>query len=457
MTIAWMVGAAAAGALLGVAALAAERIAAWFRLPRRWIWAAALAGSLLLPAAGVALPGLLPHVRLPRWPAHLPVPAAAKPVHDAAGDAGGARLDLSAPPSHLPTVLMLAWAAASLATAGALGWSRRRLRASCGALAPFTVGRTPVLVAERAGPMVLGLVEPRIILPRWAMHAPADELRLIVDHEREHVAAGDGWLLALAALAVAAMPWSPALWWQHRRLRLAVETDCDARVLDRGADRHDYGRVLLRTASHPFPLATPAPAWGGSPSHLERRIIAMTEPRPRHRVLRALPLAALAGTVAFAACTVVSDTGRGSARPDARATREVIDGREIVTRDNGDGTGTITVGPKAGADTLGTPGFSWIYRFDPPLQVTPGSPRPPANVYPVVEDVAAGSPAAAAGLRNGDVILSSNGVDGKVTPLMADLRPGTAYAFHLRRGREELDARLVVGPPAAKPRRIPQR
>jgi len=450
MSVAWMLGAIAAGALLGIAGLAAERIAAWFRLPRRWIWVAATAGSLLLPAAGVALPGLLPRVRLPRWTAHHPSLAAAKPAHDAAGDADGARPDLPAPPSHLPTVLMLAWAAASLATAGALGWSQRRLRASCGALAPATVGHTPVFVTECAGPMVVGLVEPRIILPRWAMHAPADELRLIVDHEREHVAAGDGWLLALAALAVAAMPWSAALWWQHRRLRLAVETDCDARVLDRGADPRDYGRVLLRTASHPFPLPTLALAWGGSPSHLERRIIAMTEPHRRRRVLRALPLAAFAGIVAFAACSVVSDTRRDSTGPDARVTRDVADGREIITRDNGDGTGTITVGPKPGADTLGTPGFSWIYRFDPPLRVTPGSPRPPSNVYPVVEDVAAGSSAAAAGLRDGDVILSSNGVDGKVTPLMTDLRPGTAYAFHVRRGREELDLRLVIGPHALR-------
>lgn len=178
----------------------------------------------------------------------------------------------------------------------------------------------------------------------------------------------------------------------------------------------------------------------------------MTEARPRHRVLRALPLAAFAGTVALVACSL-ADTGRDSTGADARVTREVVDGSEVVTRDNGDGTGTVTVGPRPGSDTLGTPGFSWEYRFDPPLQITPGSPPPPPNVYPVVEDVAAGSPAAAAGLRDGDVILSSNGVDGKVTPLMPDSRPGSAYAFHVRRGREELDLRLVLGPSAARLRR----
>ncbi|HEX8246452.1 MAG TPA: hypothetical protein VF541_23305 [Longimicrobium sp.] len=69
MTNAWMLGALAAGALISLAALAAETAAGWFGLPRRWIWAAAMAGSLLLPVLSLASPGALPRL-------HLPSPAA---------------------------------------------------------------------------------------------------------------------------------------------------------------------------------------------------------------------------------------------------------------------------------------------------------------------------------------------------------------------------------------------
>lgn len=45
------------------------------------------------------------------------------------------------------------------------------------------------------------------------------------------------------------MPWNPALWWIVRRLRLAIETDCDRRVLHAGTDVHAYGVLLLNAAA----------------------------------------------------------------------------------------------------------------------------------------------------------------------------------------------------------------
>jgi hypothetical protein len=450
MTVAWMLGALAVGALLGIAALAAERIAAWFRLPRRWIWATALAGSVLLPALALAAPGVFSHLRVPRIGAPprsraARVPSPVTPPRVAAPADG-----ISLPSRSIPPLLgVVLWSAASLATAGALGWSQRRLRAACGALVPGGVDGTPVLVAERAGPLVIGVLRPRIVLPRWAAAAAAADRRLIVAHEREHVRAGDPWLLALAAAAVAAMPWSPALWWQHRRLRLAVETDCDARVLALGAGRGEYGRVLLRTASHPFALPTLALAWGGNPSHLERRIMAMTESHPRRRVLRTLPLAAFAVAVALAACTVASGTRRGSTVPVPTVTREIWQGREVVTTDNHDGTESISMGPDPAIQaSTGTTGFSYNYH-NAPLQVPPVAPRPMYDVYPVVDEVAPGSPAETAGLMAGDVILSANGIDGRDVPLMPGRRPGTAYTLHVRRGSAELDLHLVLRARAA--------
>ncbi|UUZ52386.1 hypothetical protein LP419_22985 [Massilia sp. H-1] len=45
------------------------------------------------------------------------------------------------------------------------------------------------------------------------------------------MAARDPQLLGLALLVLVAMPWNLPMWWQLRRLRHAIEVDCDARVL----------------------------------------------------------------------------------------------------------------------------------------------------------------------------------------------------------------------------------
>src|SRR5688572_7238059 len=67
MTVEWLVRALATGVLLTVAALMAERVAGWVGVGRRWAWAAAMAGSLLLPVAALAAPGALPEIRFPAW------------------------------------------------------------------------------------------------------------------------------------------------------------------------------------------------------------------------------------------------------------------------------------------------------------------------------------------------------------------------------------------------------
>jgi hypothetical protein len=333
-------------------------------------------------------------------------------------------------PARLPAAFGVAWLAASLATIGALAWSRRRLRAACGPCVGRSVGGTQVLVSERAGPMVLGLLRPEIVVPRWALDPP-EECGLIVRHEREHVRAGDSWLLALASLAVAALPWSPALWWQHRRLRLAVETDCDARVVAAGANRRRYGRVLLGTAARPLFLPVPSLTWGGPRSHLERRIRALTAQRPRHRILRAIPFAAVACAGVAAACGAVSGNPRETetrSEPRAAVTRPEprvdaprrrtgpLQGRITALEFAPDGTAQITL--------ESNPSITWI--IPPPRSLTPNG----ADAHP-------GPPAGEEGVRVGDVILQ--------WPLGPGY-PGMSYVRVVRDG-EVRDVRLVPPPP----------
>ncbi|HST60845.1 MAG TPA: M56 family metallopeptidase [Longimicrobium sp.] len=452
MTVEWLLRALATGVLLGTAAFAAERVAGWFGLARRWTWAAALAGSLLLPLLALAAPGALPEIRLPDWRSAPAVFEASPPLSTssntpAAGISGPVETAAGAAPRPLPRAVLLGWLAASLILLRCLAWSHHRLNRERRRCAAVEVEGIPVRVSERTGPLVVGLVRPELLLPRWVLALPPEEQRLIVRHEREHVAAGDPWLLALATLAVALVPWNPALWLQHRRLRLALETDCDARVLAAGVSRRLYGQVLLRAAGHPFSFSVLAPAWGARTSHLERRIIAMTAKPPAHALLRALPLSLLTLGVAAAACDLASD-GAERPGPGTATTLEVVDGREYATREKG-GTG-IMMARQEPDTTLGYTGITPFYK-ERPHEIRDGKRvRRRVETYPVVVGVDAGSPAERAGFRERDVLLAVNGRDMREPP-SERLRPGIELTYRVRRGGREIQLRLVAAAPPLRP------
>jgi hypothetical protein len=352
----------------------------------------------------------------------------------------------------LSRALALGWLAASLGMLGALGWTHRRLAALPGRCAPASLDGTPVLVAERAGPAVVGVLSPAIVVPRWVMEGPEEDRRLIVRHEREHVAGGDARLLALASLAVAAMPWNPALWWQHRRLRLAVETDCDARVLAAGASPRAYGLALLRTAGAPAFLSLLTLAWGERSTDLERRILAMSARRPTFRVLRSLPLLGAALVAALVACEAADPSGHPRVEPAPalpRTTEGVWEGRKMTTTDLPDGTTRVTLAADPSLPR-GALGISWSYRPASPLVIRPGDRPTPPDVYPAVSRVAPGSPAEQAGLLVGDTIVSANGRDARLGRIFPDRVPGTEYTVRIRRGGAERELRLIIGPVPAE-------
>ncbi|HEX2077243.1 MAG TPA: M56 family metallopeptidase, partial [Longimicrobium sp.] len=305
----WMVYCAAVGVLLCAGAAAAERALRAFGRPVRWAWAAAIVLALAIPAAARWLPRAVPpRMPVPAVTVNAAAPAALPAISSAPADAPR-RIDLAG----LDGPLSLLWTATSAAAVLALlaAWAvlerrRRRWRAA-------EVDGVPVLLSPRTGPAVVGLFRSAIVVPEWVVRDAEPEVRaLLLEHEREHLRAGDPRLLALGLAAAALMPWNPAAWWQLRRLRLAVEMDCDARVLALRGDVRTYGALLLevgRRASSADRMITVA-AFSEPASFLERRIRMMTLPRARRPLLRAAAFGGAAALLVAAACRAP-----GPARP----------------------------------------------------------------------------------------------------------------------------------------------
>jgi hypothetical protein len=95
------------------------------------------------------------------------------------------------------------------------------------------------------------------------------------------------------------MPWNLMLWWQLRRLRLAIEIDCDARVLSLGYPVARYSETLIAVGERQSASYALMASYG-SKSFLEQRIHNMLRKKTRHARVWALALACLG--VGFAVC-----------------------------------------------------------------------------------------------------------------------------------------------------------
>ena len=110
----------------------------------------------------------------------------------------------------------------------------------------------------------------------WILSLDESLRAIVLRHEEEHRIARDPYLLFGAAIVVALMPWNVALWFQARRLRLAIEMDCDARVLRAHPSPERYGMLILTIAQRrSVAPAMFAPMLSEPTTNLERRILAM--------------------------------------------------------------------------------------------------------------------------------------------------------------------------------------
>jgi hypothetical protein len=324
--LAFMFYSLAVAALAALAGWLAEKAFGQLGRARRVAWIAGLCAALLVP-----LLALVPQDALPA-PGGSPAPSAtANPivwvltVPPAVAQFGDARVGAWT----LDAAAALAWAMLSATAMLYYGASAWRLSRLARRWRETHIDDRAVTVAPDLGPAVFGWIRPKIIFPAWLTAAPPECQRLVLAHEAQHLAARDPQVLAVANVVCALFPWNPALAWMLRRLRFAMEVDCDARVLRGGADAGNYGMALLyvseRQSRFPAAAAGNAMALIERASQLERRIHIMFSTRKLSALAATLCLA-LASTCIVAAATL----DRPSVAAGATAVLKPPPGRESM-------------------------------------------------------------------------------------------------------------------------------
>ena len=288
----------AVGMLLVVAGVLVERVLP-VAFPRRWIWCVVIPISIIVPG----------YYRWHHMVSVIDVQQAVQPplghVFDmtsitALDPALWARIESYDTSINrlwltLSAILILWGVANSWRVTRVVSLSRRARGDASG---PAIVDGVSVVVTDAIGPATVGLFRSRVLVPRWVLALPGSQRQYVLRHEDEHRRAHDARLLFVASLPLILMPWNLAMWWQLRRLCLAVEMDCDTRVVSALGDARAYGELLLKVAmaGSRGPRLQPALLGVGT---LERRLRLLLAPTPLRHVQRFLLPALALGLLAI--------------------------------------------------------------------------------------------------------------------------------------------------------------
>lgn len=348
----WMHGIVIAALLAGTAALL-QRLAR-DTVPARALWGAAMLGATLLTFLApfrLVEPG--PRAR-PRAVQGMALPSALTGASslDLARVARAAgqrvRTGLETPmrlvsdaargvPDSAARGALGAWVVIAGALLTMLVVSHRRLRRLLGAAERREIAGIPVRLTADLGPAVVGVRAPVVAVPRWLLDLPVAEQALVVRHEQSHVAARDPLLLMSGVALAAVQPWNPFVWLMLSRLRLAIELDCDRRLLRHGTSPRAYGDLLIALSAAASPAPRPAlihPMFSIHRSHLAQRIIAMTERPVRLITARRVAVAALAALALVAACESRLPTDADVREMDAESAVQSVAGVAAIDTDN---------------------------------------------------------------------------------------------------------------------------
>ncbi len=337
--IGWMLYCVAAATIVAGAARAAESLARVLGYRMRGIWLGALALTAWLSISSAVQRFDPPAASAVAATVRAPITSFASTgptwiaVVRAAADRVGRALDGSlafaatsidhAVSSSAATYVGLAWLAISLALAALFAAISARFLRARRQWPLSRVQGVPVRVSPSVGPIVIGLVRSEIVVPRWLLHRSDDEQRLAIVHEQEHLRARDPAALGFGWFVVIAAPWNAAAWYMLSRLRLAIELDCDARVLRRGVTPRAYGSLLIEVAQNASPLTLSALGFANESSQLYQRLLALRGPVASFAGARAIVAGLVAAAGVLAACQIVPP-------PQLAVVREAADRRSDV-------------------------------------------------------------------------------------------------------------------------------
>ena len=137
-----------------------------------------------------------------------------------------------------------------------------------------------ILVAPGFGPAAIGIVRPKIVLPRaMALALPEDALRAVLLHEATHHRRRDVCILLVQRLVEALFWWNPLVRLLGRASDAAREVACDIDAARAYGASTDYAEALLDSIAHFVPHSSLADARAlhaaASLSTLDRRIDAI--------------------------------------------------------------------------------------------------------------------------------------------------------------------------------------
>ena len=323
----WMFYVVVVTLLLSGAAFCAERASRIRPGCSRWVWLISIVASLLLPvlisSVAIQVPSIVAPTTIEKViPLNTVTSSTLSPLHwftDSSSDV----ITLG----RLDPLLKQAWLATSLLLAIGLAASALYLMRRKSGWRSETVNGVEVYVTRDVGPAIAGLLKPRIVVPEWILQAPPSRRALVLAHEQSHLDAGDQKLLTVSLCLLVFMPWNLPLWWQLRRLRRAIEVDCDTRVLQQGHSVTSYGETLIEVGQRQSAFVGAVAAMSESLSFLEQRIRIMTDIPTRLWKISVVVFAVLSFAL-FATAAQISPPNTGSdptARPEVTLPVTILD------------------------------------------------------------------------------------------------------------------------------------